>query len=217
MVSVHHDHPLLPASRALERGSTRTQADLMRSASLILGDRRRAQSIVSTVLDRADDEDGNLEWNGVISREIWLHTLTVRACRSWFDGLVPSRVWARAREAEHAWDACRVHIDIDRLTVLVEQPAELRHALLELPTGDRIVLVLHDALCLPLHECAQITRSPAEITARHLTRARQNLLLELAGSSPAREGLEADRGRPSSRQSLIDAHTILSTAVATLT
>lgn len=198
-----------------------TQAELVRAAALILGNPRRGESIVDDVTARAVAESAEHDWTGPVTLDAWLFTLTVRACRAWLDGLLPSDAWAREREAERLQHDERLHVDVARLRSNVSDSDRLTDALLRLPAADRIAVVLHDSLGLPEAECTQITRESTQIVAARRSRGLMALALDLvrqASSPGSSHSLEeeqiGDHDDTCAGQCVASAKTIVSYALA---
>lgn len=106
-----------------------TQTELVRAAALILGNRCRGESIVDDVMARAVAEFTVHDWTGPVTLDVWLFALTVRACRTWLEGLLRSETWARTREAERLQHDEHPHVDATRLRLSVSEPDRLTASL----------------------------------------------------------------------------------------
>ncbi len=157
---------------------------LRRLAALILGPHGNADHVVAGVIDR---DAAEAEWHrfaGDVTREEWLYTLTVRACREWLCGYAPSDVWTQARTAEHHWEEPGHAIDLDALRAALTSNDAIDRSLAHMTDPDRVAVVLCDGFAMTVEQCATVCRTQHEVTIMHLRRGRKTLL----------EALSADAG-----------------------
>jgi RNA polymerase sigma-70 factor (ECF subfamily) len=144
-------------------------AGLTRQLTLVTGNVSDAQEVVQEAFARAWQR-----WSS-ISRyeapEAWVRTVALR--------LAVSR-WRKARNAASAWQR---HGPAENLPGATEDTVALIAALRKLPEQQRIAIVLHHLLDLPIEQVAQETGVPSGTVKARLSRGRAALapLLTEAG------------------------------------
>ncbi len=159
-------------------------ARMVRMLVLLTGDLSEAEDVAQEAFERA-----------------WLHWSTVRECDSpeaWVRTvarrLAVSR-WRRVRNASAAW--------VRRSDVEVTPEPDPNHvalivALRELPDKQRVAIVLHHLVDLPVDRVAHETGSSVSAVKQQLARGRAALAVRLSEYDHCMSPTEADRGRAGS-------------------
>ncbi len=201
------------AEVAVHGASAGTVARMQRLATLVLDRHCRPDRIVASVLERDARETEQHRWQSGVTRDEWLLTMTVRACRELLSQQTPSDAWHQARTAEHEWDEPRHTIDVELMQGVLATPARVDAALAHLPVGDRIAVVLHDALGMSIKDCGRVCRTAEAITRLQLARGRMTLIELLDADTKAVSGTcrvaqdDLLAGRADEHAADVDAHT----------
>lgn len=148
---------------------------LYRYAISIVGDRERAEDLLSdTVLRAIERRD---QYRGESSLRTWLHSILYH--------LAIDHARHRAHEVsvdrvEADWRDDRYTVDPALVVERAQSAAVLRDALRELPEGYRSVLVLHDAEGWPSAEVARVLDISLSAAKQRLRRGRMMLVSALA-------------------------------------
>jgi len=151
---------------------------LYRYAISIVGDRERAEDLVSDTMLRAIERRD--QYRGEFSLRTWLHSilyhLAIDRARHGVHEVSVDRVEADWRDDRYAVDPALV---VER----AQPAAALRDALSELPEGYRSVVVLHDAEGCSSGEVARVLDISLSATKQRLRRGRMMLVSVLAHGS----------------------------------
>lgn len=148
---------------------------LYRYAVSIVGDRDRAEDLVSDTVVRAIERQG--QYRSEASLRTWLHRILYhlaidRARHASFEVSVDS--------VEASWRDESYSVDPSAVVERAQSAEALREALVHLPQGYRSVLVLHDAEGWPSSEIAEMLGVSLSAAKQRLRRGRMMLVSALA-------------------------------------
>jgi len=149
----------------------RTAPKIVRQLALLTGDLGEAEDVTQEAFERAW-----LHWSVVescASPEAWVRTVARR--------LAVSR-WRRMRNASAAWLR---HGPPPEQPELDHEHFALLEALRELPTKQRVAIVLHHLADLSVQQVAEETGSSVSAVKQQLVRGRAALAVLLADNTPA--------------------------------
>lgn len=160
-----------------------TASRLLKQMVLVTGDLAEAEDVTQEAYERAW-----LSWSTVrdcLSAEAWVRTVARRVAVS---------RWRRVRNSSQAWlrtttRTGNVELETDHVALI--------QALGQLPTKQRVAIVLHPVADLPVEQVAEETGSSESAVKKQLVRGRAalaSLLSEDTGAPPAGLDLAAWKG-----------------------
>jgi RNA polymerase sigma-70 factor (ECF subfamily) len=161
---------------------------LYRYAVSIVGDRARAEDLVSDTVVRALEHRG--QYRGEASLRTWLHRILSHLA---VDQGRHSSHEVSVAEVEDLWRDESYSVDPSVAAERAQSAELVRDALVHLPHGYRIVVVLHDAEGWPSSEIAHMLDISLPATKQRLRRGRMMLVSALA---EGKERRMANKGVP---------------------
>jgi RNA polymerase sigma-70 factor (ECF subfamily) len=148
---------------------------LYRYAVSIVGDRDRAEDLVSDTMVRAIERQG--QYRAEASLRTWLHRILYHLA---IDQARHGSHEVSVDSVEASWRDERYSVDPAVVLERAQSADELRGALVHLPEGYRSVLVLHDAEGWPSSEIADMLGISLSAAKQRLRRGRMMLVSALA-------------------------------------
>ena len=150
-------------------------ADLYRYATYLVGDRTRAEDLVSDTVVRALER--REQFHGEASIRTWLHTILYHLA---VDRTRHESHEVSTEEVEELWSNAEYSVDAADVVVRAELKEELRDALVHLPYGYQTVVVLHDIEGWSMTEITSLLEIGLPAAKQRLRRGRMMMVTALA-------------------------------------